>query len=62
MKRTAHDEEVRLSAEKLQKVEIIISKGLSKARTITRVRILNATHISNADPERVRTRSSVRLP
>lgn len=52
MKRTAHDKyKVTLQGEELDELKIIISKGTSKARVITRARILKATHEGKLDRE-----------
>jgi transposase len=52
MKRTAHDKYiVQLPEDELQEVQTIIKKGVSKARTITRARILEAVHAGKLDKE-----------
>ena len=52
MKRSAHDKySVSLTEKELPKVNAIIKKGTSKARTITRARILIAVNAGKLDKE-----------
>ncbi|SRR6266567_5003871 len=52
MKRSAHDKyQVHLSEKELQEIQTITKKGVSKARTITRARILEAVHLGKLDKE-----------